>query len=181
MNVRAGILAVLSLGPCYGYQARAELARRTGTAPVNVGQIYNTIDRLVRDKLAVPAEPDDAGRERWVLTPAGEAELRAWFATPAPLGASLADELAPKLALAASLPSIDVAAVLASERRAEAEATADATALAGRLRASASSESLAARTRWLDEAERMLADAQSFPLDAEPPRRGRPPGHLASA
>ena len=47
MTVRQSLLAILDQGPCYGYQLRAEFDRRTGsTWPLNVGQIYNTLDRL---------------------------------------------------------------------------------------------------------------------------------------
>ena len=52
MSVRQSLLAILDQGPCYGYQLRTEFDRRTGsTWPINVGQIYNTLDRLERDKL----------------------------------------------------------------------------------------------------------------------------------
>ena len=52
MSVRLSLLAILDQGPCYGYQLRAEFDRRTGsTWPLNVGQIYNTLERLERDGL----------------------------------------------------------------------------------------------------------------------------------
>ncbi len=59
MSVRLSLLAILDQGPCYGYQLRTEFDRRTGsTWPVNVGQIYNTLDRLERDKLSRMGEAE---------------------------------------------------------------------------------------------------------------------------
>ena len=50
MTVRQSLLAILDQGPCYGHQLRAEFERRTGaTWPLNVGQIYNTLERLERE------------------------------------------------------------------------------------------------------------------------------------
>ena len=54
MSVRHSLLAILAQGPCYGYQLRQEFNRRTGDAwPLNVGQVYTTLDRLERDGLVV--------------------------------------------------------------------------------------------------------------------------------
>ena len=41
MSVRQGLLAVLELGPNYGYQLRSEFESRTGgTWPLNIGQVF---------------------------------------------------------------------------------------------------------------------------------------------
>ena len=62
MSVRQSLLAILDQGPCYGYQLRAEFDRRTGsTWPLNVGQIYNTLDRLERDGLVAKGDTDAQG------------------------------------------------------------------------------------------------------------------------
>ncbi len=66
MSVRQSLLAILDQGPCYGYQLRAEFDRRTGsTWPLNVGQIYNTLDRLERDGLVAKGEVDEHGHVYW--------------------------------------------------------------------------------------------------------------------
>jgi DNA-binding PadR family transcriptional regulator len=45
VSVRQSLLAILDQGPCYGYQLKSEFDRRTGsTWPLNVGQIYNTLE-----------------------------------------------------------------------------------------------------------------------------------------
>ena len=83
MSVRHSLLAILQQGPCYGYQLRAEFDRRTGsTWPLNVGQIYNTLDRLERDGLVEKGDVDEHGHVYWRITDAGTAEVRDWLASP---------------------------------------------------------------------------------------------------
>ena len=60
MSVRHALLALLSEGPKYGLQLRQEFEARTGEVwPLNVGQVYTTLQRLERDGLV---ESDDTGR-----------------------------------------------------------------------------------------------------------------------
>ena len=59
MSVRHALLALLSEGPKYGLQLRQEFEARTGEVwPLNVGQVYTTLQRLERDGLV---ESDEAG------------------------------------------------------------------------------------------------------------------------
>jgi DNA-binding PadR family transcriptional regulator len=120
MSVRQSLLAILDQGPCYGYQLRAEFDRRTGgTWPLNVGQIYNTLDRLERDGLVVQeGPPDDDGRIAYRLTDDGRRELREWFGSPVGAKGAPRDELAIKLALAVTTPGVDVPRVVQTQRTA---------------------------------------------------------------
>ena len=62
MSVRHALLALLSEGPKYGLQLRQEFEARTGEVwPLNVGQVYTTLQRLERDGLV---ESDDGERGR---------------------------------------------------------------------------------------------------------------------
>lgn len=81
--VREGLLALLGGGPRYGYQLKTEFEVVTGGAwPLNVGQVYTTLDRLARDGLVEFAER--GGQKSYALTAAGREELGAWWqATPA--------------------------------------------------------------------------------------------------
>jgi DNA-binding PadR family transcriptional regulator len=119
MSVRQSLLAILDQGPCYGYQLRAEFDRRTGgTWPLNVGQIYNTLDRLERDGLVVKGDSDDEGHVYYAITEDGSAEAAEWLSTPVDRTAAARDELAIKLALAATLPGVDVRVLIAQQRAA---------------------------------------------------------------
>ena len=119
MSVRQSLLAILDQGPCYGYQLRAEFDRRTGgTWPLNVGQIYNTLDRLERDGLVVKGDSDDEGHVYYAITDDGRAEAGEWLSTPVDRSAAARDELAIKLALAATLPGVDVRVLIAQQRAA---------------------------------------------------------------
>jgi len=200
MSVRQSLLAILDQGPCYGYQLRAEFDRRTGgTWPLNVGQIYNTLDRLERDGLVTKGDSDDDGHVYFAITESGRAEAAEWLSTPVPRTAATRDELAIKLALASTLPGVDVRALVAAQRAASlvrlealvAERARPSTAMTDGDAEGASSADLAAalvsdalvehakaEVRWLDSAaarlERSGAGGAAVPLIATPPRRGRP-------
>ncbi|KTR92444.1 hypothetical protein NS220_14335 [Microbacterium testaceum] len=178
MSVRQSLLAILDHGACYGSQLRAEYIRRTG-ASVNVGQIYTTLERLERDGLVDNGGVDDDGRILWSVTPAGRAEARAWLRT-----ASVADgrdELALRIALAVTLPGVDVAGILSAQRAGVRAALAeegtpsegtDATGTA--IVAAARRARLEAELRWLDEVEELAAGSTALAISDERPRRGRP-------
>ncbi len=192
MSVRQSLLAILDQGPCYGYQLRSEFDRRTGsTWPLNVGQIYNTLDRLERDGLVAKGEVDAQGHVFWTITDAGSAEARHWLDSPVSRGAGTRDELAIKIAVAATLPGVDVADVIRTQREASVtrlEHLRAETALAGTLEGpealarSIVDESLIlaaeAELRWLDRTgERLAAHPRremTLALSTERPRRGRP-------
>ena len=79
----------------YGYQLRSEFEQRTGsTWPLNVGQVYTTLTRLERDGLVKGAGADGEGHVMYHVTPAGRAEVAAWFTTPVPRTQPPRDELA---------------------------------------------------------------------------------------
>ena len=179
MSVRQSLLALLTLGPCYGYQLRAEYTRRTGASrELNVGQIYNTLERLERDGLVATGETDAQGHVYYDITDAGRAEAERWLSTPS-VGLGL-EELAAKLALAASLPGTDAATLVAAERAAAATAdTVPSDAPAGlgpSLAAAAATAAASARRDLLDAAAELLTryPDTAVPLAPSRPRRGRP-------
>ena len=126
MTVRNALLALLEQGPMYGYQLRAEFERRTGaTWPLNVGQVYTTLSRLERDGFVEGLHDgvaDDEGssqhRVMYVATAAGHEEVAAWFTTPVARTQPPRDELAIKLALAVTVPGVDVGTVIQQQRSA---------------------------------------------------------------
>jgi len=197
MSVRQSLLAILDQGPCYGYQLRAEFDRRTGSSwPVNVGQVYTTLDRLERDGLVGKGDTDEQGHVYYEITDAGRAEAREWLASPVARASGTRDELPLKLALAATLPGVDVSEIVQTQRRAslaalqalrEARAgdvaAPDGAQIAAELVGDALLFQAETEVRWLDHVQGRLAQHRatevSLPLDVERPRRGRPPraGH----
>jgi DNA-binding PadR family transcriptional regulator len=121
MSVRHAVLALLSEGPKYGLQLRHEFEERTGEVwPLNVGQVYTTLQRLERDGL-VESESDgevEAGPQRaYRLTTDGAAELDEWLHTPPDLGSPPRDELVIKVLVAIHVPDVKVHDVIQAHRR----------------------------------------------------------------
>ncbi len=116
MAIRQGLLALLSQGPRYGYQLRAEFEASTGaTWPLNIGQVYTTLSRMERDGLVTPGEQDDQGRVVYTITEAGRAEMERWFSTPVAQADRPRDELVIKLAMAVAADA-DVRPVIQAQR-----------------------------------------------------------------
>jgi DNA-binding PadR family transcriptional regulator len=192
MSIRHGLLALLDQGPRYGYQLRADFEARTGaTWPLNVGQVYTTLGRLERDGLVEPAGEDGEGHLFYAVTEAGRAELRQWFDTPVPRTNPPRDELAIKLAMAVTVPGVDVQAVVQAQRRHSMKALQDYTRLkAQALNAGEAPGDLAwllvleqlifqteAEIRWLDHCETRLAQHVARPVPpAAAPAADRPAG-----
>ena len=77
MSIRHALLALLSEGPKYGLQLRQEFEARTGEVwPLNVGQVYTTLQRLERDGLVESDDSAEEGPQKgFHITDEGEAEL----------------------------------------------------------------------------------------------------------
>jgi len=117
VSIKHGILALLRDRPGYGYQLRAAFEETTGSAwPVNIGQIYTTLGRLERDGLVAKSGEDAEGHVVYEITESGATELEDWFARPIAFTDRPRDELAMKLALAVTVPGVDVAALVQSQR-----------------------------------------------------------------
>jgi DNA-binding PadR family transcriptional regulator len=109
---------LLSEGPKYGLQLRQEFEARTGEVwPLNVGQVYTTLQRLERDGLVESDAPDDGPKKHYRITAAGTDELAGWLRTPPDLSSPPRDELVIKVLVAARLPGVDVHEVIQAHRR----------------------------------------------------------------
>jgi DNA-binding PadR family transcriptional regulator len=191
MSVRHALLALLSEGPRYGLQLREEFEARTGEVwPLNVGQVYTTLQRLERDGLVQSDEAGDEGPQKgFQITEAGAAELASWLRTPPDLSSPPRDELVMKVLVATQVPGVDVREVIQAHRRylvqlmqqwtriKEDEAESD---LNLALVVDAELFRLDAVVRWLDAADGRLKRAAADPpppaAPAPLPRRRRQVG-----
>jgi DNA-binding PadR family transcriptional regulator len=152
VSVRLGLLALLDQADMYGYQLKAEYETRTGGVwPLNIGQVYSTLERLERDRLVAtvdhPAEGASgdgppSGREQkyYAITKAGRNALAEWFEETVGDEPPPRDELLAKVLLALAGGRDQALAVVTRQR----------TALTG---------ALAARRRVLRDQQRAAAQA----------------------
>lgn len=117
MAVREGLLALLSTGGRHGYQLKTGFEAATGGLwPLNVGQVYTTLERLERDGLVTSSETD--GQRRFELTDAGHGELGAWWNATAFDEPPPRDELVLKVLLAIDHGTDHALEVITSQRTA---------------------------------------------------------------
>ena len=175
MSVRHALLALLSEGPKYGLQLREEFEAGTGEVwPLNIGQVYTTLQRLERDGLIESEDDDerDSPQKRFRITAEGERQLAAWLRTPPDMSSPPRDELVIKVLVAVRVPGTDVPEVIQAHRRylvelmqqwtriKEADAGRD---LALGLAVDAELFRLDAVVRWLDAADGRIRRAAAEP------------------
>lgn len=105
----------------HGYELRQELAGELGPAwSVNYGQVYSTLERLVRDGLCVHSETvamrDAPDRKLYTVTPTGRGELRRWFLTAVGESEAGREELYAKVVLGLT-GDVEVSEVIQAQRK----------------------------------------------------------------
>ncbi|ABY22369.1 transcriptional regulator, PadR-like family [Renibacterium salmoninarum ATCC 33209] len=181
MSIRHSLLALLQERPRYGYELRLEFEERTGvTWPLNIGQVYTTLDRLERDGLIVKDGDDGEGHVIYSITVTGGTEVDEWFKQPVERSNPPRNELAIKLALAVTLPGVDVENIIQAQRTASMRALQDYTRVRRESAAAAAESDMAwllvldslifateAEVRWLDHCEsRVIRRAAASKLSA---------------
>ena len=186
MSVPHALLALLSERPKYGLRLQSEFEARTGEVwPLNVGQVYTTLQRLERDGLVETDDGASARQKSYRITPAGDRELHDWLRTPPDLVPPPRDELVIKVLVALQVPGTDVHEILQAHRRhvievmqrytrIKAAATESDVALA--LVADAELFRLEAIVRWLDSADIRLKQ-RPRPAPAQPADAPLEPTH----
>jgi DNA-binding PadR family transcriptional regulator len=119
MSVPHAILALLSEEPKFGFQLQQEFEEGTGEVwPLNVGQVYTTLQRLERDGLVEAEQPQAPGAQKdFKVTEAGLRALNDWLSTPPEMDPPPRDELIIKLLIALKVPGLDVHEMLQVHRR----------------------------------------------------------------
>jgi len=119
MRLRDLLLVLLRAGPRHGYACKVALDAILGGPEVNVGQVYQTLERLERDGLVVREAPETArGRRRapWALTEPGWKEGEAILAGEVAEGAWRRPAPVVLVLAALSVPGTDLATVLDQQR-----------------------------------------------------------------
>jgi DNA-binding PadR family transcriptional regulator len=177
VTIRHALLALLSEGPKYGLQLRQEFETRTGEIwPLNVGQVYSTLQRLERDSLVESDGDETPGAQKaFRITPAGRAELDEWLRSPPSTVAPPRDELVIKVLISLEVPGVDVHEVVQAHRRRLIEAMQRYTHLKAeapegdvRLALVVDAElfRIEAIVRWLDAADARLERQTAGAVDA---------------
>ncbi|WP_420098295.1 helix-turn-helix transcriptional regulator [Corynebacterium sp.] len=172
MSIKFALLSLLAEQPRSVGKLKSDFETRTrDTWPVNVGQVYQTVQRLARDGLIDVAGTDTgaSGRhtEIYAVTDEGAEELSAWWHEPVLPPPNDRDDLVIKTAMAASttglLPDgMDFAAVLHNQRLAvldelrtltRKKADVPPSTAADRLQLERRIFDLESQIRWLDQVE----------------------------
>ncbi|GAA1869814.1 helix-turn-helix transcriptional regulator [Paeniglutamicibacter psychrophenolicus] len=189
MSIKHSLLVMLEQQQRYGFELREEFERSTGsTWPLNIGQVYTTLDRLERDGLVSDLGTDERGHRYYSITEAGRMEVATWFSTPVAPSTPPRNELAIKLALALGIPRVDVAAVIQTQRlstiqtmqgyvrsRREADKANKAEDFSWRLVLESLIYSAEAELKWLDHCEAKMLTM------AKPPTSGTASAQAAPA
>lgn len=178
MGIKEGLLTLLATGPAHGYQLKVDFEAATGEAwPLNVGQVYTTLQRLERDGLVELIETDAEGRVIYAITEAGRSLLAEWMLSPVERTAATRDDVSMKLLLSMSSGVVDPVTVIGVQRSATMSALQDYT----RAKADSDADDMAwllhvdrlilraeAELRWLDRVEERLVSG--VPQEPQPKR-----------
>jgi DNA-binding PadR family transcriptional regulator len=141
MPLQHAVLALLAAKPAHGYELRTSFEEAVGDqwGGMNIGHLYQVLDRLSRDGLITserqpqPVKPD---RVMHQLTSAGRAELDRWLGEPSVRQRGYRDDFFLKVMAAARLGDPDALAQILGRQRShllrELRGLTEAAATAGR-------------------------------------------------
>ena len=86
MPLHHAVLALLTRRPNHGYELKARFEEAVGPqwGGLNIGHLYQILERLVRDgyvSRSQVTQTDRPDKNLYTLTEAGDAELRSWATT----------------------------------------------------------------------------------------------------
>lgn len=117
------MLGLLSQGPSYGYELKANFEQAVGPhwGDLNIGQLYQVLERLERDELVLGGTVVQTGKPDKIvyrITKQGREELEHWLASPTVRRPGYRDELFLKVFVAARSGSGTLRSLLATQRAA---------------------------------------------------------------
>jgi DNA-binding PadR family transcriptional regulator len=123
MPIQHAVLALLAQGESYGYELRAQFKESVGPqwGELNIGHLYQVLDRLVRDGLVtrravIQSERPD--KQMYRLTKSGRIELEDWLEEPYVRQGGYRDDFFLKLFSASRLGADALAMTLRVQRQA---------------------------------------------------------------
>jgi DNA-binding PadR family transcriptional regulator len=121
MPIQHAVLALLEGGASHGYELRAQFKEAVGPqwGDLNVGHLYQVLERLVRDGLVTRREIEQRRRPDknvYRLTKRGRLELKRWIETPFVRQGGYRDDFFLKLVAASRLGAGQLETVLRTQR-----------------------------------------------------------------
>ncbi|GAA2352337.1 PadR family transcriptional regulator [Dactylosporangium salmoneum] len=122
MPIHHAVLSLLSQGPSYGYELKGAFETAVGPqwGPLNIGHLYQILDRLSRDGMVVShrhAQAVKPDRVVYEITDAGLVELERWLGEASPRSGGFRDDFFLKVTAAARSGDPEtVRTVLAQQR-----------------------------------------------------------------
>jgi DNA-binding PadR family transcriptional regulator len=121
MPIHHAVLGLLADGPSYGYELKANFERAIGPqwGALNIGHLYQVLDRLERDGLVTKRDIEQTRRPDKVvyrLSKQGRVELDRWLGEPATRPGGYRDDFFLKLFVASRLGEEQLRAALQVQR-----------------------------------------------------------------
>jgi DNA-binding PadR family transcriptional regulator len=113
MPIQHAVLALLGDEPSHGYELKSAFEAAVGPqwGPLNIGHLYQVLDRLSRDGMVTSTRVEQSikpDRVVYEITSAGRAELAEWMAAATPRTSGFRDDFFLKMVAAAHARSADV-------------------------------------------------------------------------
>lgn len=170
--MRNALLALLAISPAHGYELKQAFEEHFGAVwpPINIGQIYVTLQRLERDGLVQGTQIEQSDRPNktvYEVTEKAIAELEQWFATPS-AAPRLRDDFVTRVLLARATGMAEPLDLIEEQRGvylrairqlAEAPIEPGREVLAGLLVEGATFH-LEADLKWLDRCEELIREGR---------------------
>jgi len=123
MPIQHAVLALLANGESHGYEIKTSFEDAVGPqwGELNIGHLYQVLDRCIRDGLVTRRHVTQVRRPDktvYRLTPEGKRELERWLAAPFVRQSGYRDDFFLKLLAASRLGGMELARVLAVQREA---------------------------------------------------------------
>ena len=124
MPIHHAVLGLLADRPSYGYELKARFEAAVGPqwGGLNIGHLYQVLDRLARDRLVTRrhvAQSDRPDKSMYRITKRGRAELDRWLDEPYVRQSGYRDDFFLKLVAGATLGPESLARVIEAQRAAQ--------------------------------------------------------------